>query len=141
MKVSPEYFIQLSHRVNTLHSEKEKFIESPGKIKDRKVIESPSEKGTRKHCKPGSKDRVDIFICILTSPGQEIGHTTRESSHLKLEITQAFSIVDRKFRQKPTTTTTSCNGWKKVRKQKVRYQVRIQQRIQWYDLKSQYNRS
>ena len=44
MKVSPEYFIQLSHRVNTLHREKEKFIESPGE-KDRKVIESPSEKG------------------------------------------------------------------------------------------------
>ena len=34
MKVSPEYFIQLSHRVNTLHREKEK-----------KFIESPSEKG------------------------------------------------------------------------------------------------
>ena len=61
MKVSPEYFIQLSHRVNTLHKEKEKFIESP------------SKKGQRKHCKPGSKDRVDIFICILTSPGQGIG--------------------------------------------------------------------
>ena len=30
MKVSPEYFIQLSHRVDTLHREKEKFIESPG---------------------------------------------------------------------------------------------------------------
>ena len=30
MKVSPEYFIQLSHRVNTLHKEKEKLIESPG---------------------------------------------------------------------------------------------------------------
>ena len=44
MKVSPEYLIQLSHRVNTLHREKEKFIESPGK-KDKKVVESPSEKG------------------------------------------------------------------------------------------------
>ena len=44
MKVSPKYFIQLGHRVNTLHREKEKFIESPGE-KDRKVIESPSEKG------------------------------------------------------------------------------------------------
>ena len=43
MKVSPEYFIQLSHRVNTLHREKEKFIESPGE-KDRKVTESPSER-------------------------------------------------------------------------------------------------
>ena len=117
MKVSPEYFIQLSHRVNTLHREKEQFIESPGE-KDRKVIESPSEKGQRKHCKPGSKDRVDILICILTSPGQEIGHTTRETSRSKLEITQEFSIADRKFRQKLTTTTTCCNGWKKVRKQR-----------------------
>ena len=82
MKVSPEYFIQLSHRVNTLHREKEKFIESPGE-KDRKVIESASEKGQGKYCKPGSKDRVDILICILTSPGQRIGHTTRETSCLK----------------------------------------------------------
>ena len=117
MKVSPEYFIQLSHRVNTLHKEKEKLIESPDK-KDRKVIESPSEKEQRKHCKPGSKDRVDILICILTSPGQETGHTTRETSCLKLEVTQAFSIVDRKCRQKPTTTMTSCNSWKKVREQR-----------------------
>ena len=44
MKVSPEYLIQLSHRVNTLHREKEKVIESPGK-KDKKVVEKPSEKG------------------------------------------------------------------------------------------------
>ena len=44
MKVSPEYLIQLSHRVNTLHREKEKFIDSPGE-KDKKVVESPSEKG------------------------------------------------------------------------------------------------
>ena len=44
MKVSPEYFIQLSHRVNTLHRKKEKFIESPGE-KDKTVVESPSEKG------------------------------------------------------------------------------------------------
>ena len=35
MKVSPEYFIQLSHRVNTLHREKEKFIESPGERTER----------------------------------------------------------------------------------------------------------
>ena len=40
MKVSPEYLIQLSHRVNTLHREKGKFTESPGK-KDRKVEEEP----------------------------------------------------------------------------------------------------
>ena len=52
MKVSPEYFIQLSHRVNTLHREKEKFIESPGE-KDRKVIESPSEKGQGNIVNPG----------------------------------------------------------------------------------------
>ena len=37
MKVSPEYFIQLSHRVNTLHNEKEKLIESPGE-KDRRLL-------------------------------------------------------------------------------------------------------
>ena len=44
MKVSPEQLIQLSHRVNTLHKEKEKFIESPGE-KDRRVVESPSKEG------------------------------------------------------------------------------------------------
>ena len=82
MKVSPEYFIQLSHRVNTLHREKENFIESPG-AKDRKVIDSPSEKGQGKHCKPRSKDRVDILTCVLTSPGQKTGHTNRETSRLK----------------------------------------------------------
>ena len=117
MKVSPEYFIQLSQRITHCTDKRKKLIESPGKT-DRKVIESPSEKGQRKHCKPRSKDRVDILICILTSPGQEIGHTTRETSHLKLEVTQAFSIVDRKCRQKPTTTMASCNGWKKVREQR-----------------------
>ena len=54
MKVSPEYFIQLSHRVNMLHREKKEFIESPGK-KDRKVIESPSEKGQGNIVNPGQK--------------------------------------------------------------------------------------
>ena len=43
MKVSPEYLIQLSHRVNTLHRERGKFIESPGE-KDRNIVESPREK-------------------------------------------------------------------------------------------------
>ena len=61
MKVSPEYFIQLSHRANTLHKEKEKFIESPGE-KDRKVIGSPSEKDKGNIVNPGQNDRVDIFI-------------------------------------------------------------------------------
>ena len=54
MKVSPEYFIQLSHRVDTLHREKEKFIENSGK-KDRKVIESPSEKGQGNIVNPGQR--------------------------------------------------------------------------------------
>ena len=67
MKVSPEYFIQLSHRVNTLHREKENLLKVQV-IKDRKVIESPSEKGTRKHCKPGSKDRVRYFHMYTNKP-------------------------------------------------------------------------
>ena len=54
MKVSPEYFIQLSHRVNTLHKEKEKSIESPGE-KDKKVIESTSEKGQGNIVKLGQR--------------------------------------------------------------------------------------
>ena len=36
MKVSPEYFIQLSHRVNTLHREKENLKVQVKK--DRKVM-------------------------------------------------------------------------------------------------------
>ena len=63
MKVSPEYFIQLSHRVNTLHREKEKkFIESPGE-KNRKVIESPSEKGQGNIVNPGQKTG-SIFLYV-----------------------------------------------------------------------------
>ena len=54
MKVSPEYLIQLSHRVNTLHREKEKFIESPGE-KDKKVVENPSEKGQGNIVNPGQR--------------------------------------------------------------------------------------
>ena len=53
MKVSPEYFIQLSHRVNTLHREKENLKVQV--IKDRKVIESPSEKGQGNIVNPGQK--------------------------------------------------------------------------------------
>ena len=92
MKVSPEYFIQLSHRVNTLHKEKEKFIESPGE-KDRKVIGSPSEKGQRKHCKPGSKDRVDIFICICSScecPARDLGVPGRGTGLFRQPVLTTF---------------------------------------------------
>ena len=62
MKVSPEYFIQLSHRVNTLHREKEKFIESLGE-KDRKVFESPSEKGQGNIANPGQRTG-SIFLYV-----------------------------------------------------------------------------
>ena len=54
MKVSPEYLIQLSHRVNTLHREKGKFIEvqvkRTGKLlraqakRDKKNIENPGQR-------------------------------------------------------------------------------------------------
>ena len=54
MKVSPEYFIQLSHRVNTLHREKENLLKVQV-IKDRKVIENPSEKGPGNIVNPGQK--------------------------------------------------------------------------------------
>ena len=67
MKVSPEYFIQLSHRVNTLHREKEKIIESPGD-KGQEGYWEPKGKGTRKHCKPQSKDRVDISHMYTNKP-------------------------------------------------------------------------
>ena len=54
MKVSPEYLIQLSHRVNTLHREKGRFIESPVE-NDRNIVESPSEKGQRNIVNPGQR--------------------------------------------------------------------------------------
>ena len=54
MKVSPEYFIQLSHRVNTLHREKENLLKVQVK-KDRKVIESQSEKGQGNIVNPGQR--------------------------------------------------------------------------------------
>ena len=63
MKVLPEYFIQLSHRVNTLHREKEKFIESPGE-KDKKVVESPSEKGQGNIVNPGQRTGlIFLYVC------------------------------------------------------------------------------
>ena len=63
MKVSPEYLIQLSHRVNTLHREKEKFIESPGE-KDKKVVESPSEKGQGNIVNPGQRTgSIFLHVC------------------------------------------------------------------------------
>ena len=54
MKVSPEYLIQLSHRVNTLHRERGKFIESPGE-KDGNIVESPSKKGQGNIVNPGQR--------------------------------------------------------------------------------------
>ena len=62
MKVSPEYLIQLSHRVNTLHREKGKFIESPGE-KDRKVVKSPGKKGQGNIVNPGQKTG-SIFLYV-----------------------------------------------------------------------------
>ena len=62
MKVYPEYFIQLSHRVNTLHREKENLLKVQV-IKDRKVIESPSEKGQGNIVNPGQKTG-SIFLYV-----------------------------------------------------------------------------
>ena len=62
MKVSPEYFIQLSHRVNTLHREKENLLKVQV-IKDRKVIESPRKKGQGNIVNPGQK-RGSIFSYV-----------------------------------------------------------------------------
>ena len=62
MKVSPGYLIQLSHRVNTLHRGKEKFIESPGE-KDKRVVESPSKKGQENIVNPGQRTG-SIFLHV-----------------------------------------------------------------------------
>ena len=59
MKVSPEYIIQLGHRVTHCTEKKEKFnkvqLKRTGKLLRTQV------KGTRKHCRPRSKDRVNIL--------------------------------------------------------------------------------
>ena len=63
MKVSPEYLIQFSHRVNTLHRGKEKSIESSGE-KDKKVVESPSEKGHGNIVNPGQRTgSIFLYVC------------------------------------------------------------------------------
>ena len=118
MKVSPECFIELSHRVKTHCTKERKSLLKVQAKRTGRLLRAQVKRDKGNIVNPGQKTGLIFFICILTSPGQEIGHTTRETSHLKLEITQAFSIVDRKFRQKPTTTMTSCNGWKKVREQR-----------------------
>ena len=66
MKVCPEYFIQLSHRVNTLHREKENLLKVQAK-RDRKVIESPSEKGQGSIVNPGQKTGL-IFHMYANKP-------------------------------------------------------------------------
>ena len=61
MKVSPEYIIQLSHRVNTLHREKKKEKFNEVQVKRTGKLLRTQVKGTRKHCRPRSKDRVNIL--------------------------------------------------------------------------------
>ena len=65
MKVSPEYLIQLSHRVNTLHREKEKFINRP-RSKDR-------VNSVYVYQQAQVKRQGEYFICVLTGPGQRTG--------------------------------------------------------------------
>ena len=57
MKVSAEYLIQLSHRINTLHREKGKGE------KDRKVVENPSERGQGNIVNPG-QGTGSIFLYV-----------------------------------------------------------------------------
>ena len=54
-------------------------------------------------------------MCVLTSPGPQKGCTTRQTSHMKLEITQVFSIVDTDFEWESTTKMTSSKGRNQVR--------------------------
>ena len=64
MKVSPEYIIQLSHRVNTSHREKGKKFNKVQVKRTGKLLKT-QVKGTRKHCRPRSKDRVNILYVYL----------------------------------------------------------------------------
>ena len=57
-KVSVEYFIQLSQRVNTLHKGKGK------------IYWSPNKKGQGVIVNPGQRQGYSSITCILTSPGQ-----------------------------------------------------------------------
>ena len=90
-------------------------IESKWKGQEYCYYLSPKCKG-QKYCRPGSKDRVtNPFICVLTSPGQQIGRMTWKTSCIELEITQVFSIVGTDFEKKSTTKMTRHKGRNWVR--------------------------
>ena len=70
MQASPEYLIQFSHRVNTLHREKEKFIESPGEKEQEEVVKSPSEKGQGNIVNPGQRTgSIFLYVCVMVCFG------------------------------------------------------------------------
>ena len=63
MKVSPECFIQLCHRVSTLHRKKRKGLLKVQVKRTGKVIKSPSEKGQGNIVNPGQKTGL-IFLYV-----------------------------------------------------------------------------
>ena len=54
MKVSPEYFIQLSHRVNTLHREKKNLLKVQVK-RTEKLLGAQVKRGQENIVNPGQK--------------------------------------------------------------------------------------
>ena len=88
MKVSPEYFIQLSQRVKYCTKEREMFIYQVQGEKVRKqakgqesLLLEPKCKGTGNTRRTGQRTGLLIIVCILTSPGQKIGYDLENQSN------------------------------------------------------------
>ena len=63
MKVSPEYLIQLSHRVNTLHREKEKLLKVQAK-RTRELLRAQAKKGQGSIVNPGQRTgSIFLHVC------------------------------------------------------------------------------
>ena len=63
MKVSPEYLIQLSHRVNTLHREKENLLKVQVK-RTRKLLRAQVKKGQGNIVNPGQRTgSIFLHVC------------------------------------------------------------------------------
>ena len=61
MKVSPEYLMQLSHRVNTLHREKEKLLVQVKRT--RELLRAQAKKGPGSIVNPGQRTG-SIFLYV-----------------------------------------------------------------------------
>ena len=54
-------------------------------------------------------------MCTNKPRSKDRAYDLKKTSHVKLEITQVFSIADTDFKKKSTTKMISCNGQKNIR--------------------------